>query len=1495
MRRDVIRAVLGRAAAALAFGLAATMACSDQLTEPLVEAAPAAADGFATTGGDRDVLGALYEATDGPNWTKNDNWLTDAPLDAWHGVETDASGRVLELTLDSNGLTGEIPAELGKLANLEWLWLSNNGLTGEIPPELGNLANLRVLNLGANNLTGEIPPELAKLTNLRVLYLGVVNNLTGEIPPELGNLANLTTLHLDSNKLTGEIPSELGNLANLEYLILSHNRLTGVIPPTFSDLPNLSTFDWDQNAGLCAPGTRQFIVFADSLDEQKGPFCHEADAAVLQSVYHSTLGSAWASSDGWLQPGPLADWYGVETDSISGRVSGLDLSQNSLSGELLSNLASLDSLRELRLDGNSQLGGRLWLGMTDLPLRILSYDGTNLCIPVSPAFRMWLRSIPSHSGTGNVCPPLTDRDVLVALYEATGGPNWTTNDNWLTDAPLDAWHGVRTDASGRVQGLNLSDDGLTGEIPAELGGLANLELLYLDHNGLTGEIPAELGNLTDLQRLYLHSNHLTGEIPSELGNLTDLQRLWLHSNHLTGEIPPELGALVKLRYLYLHSNHLTGEIPPELGNLANLKGLILSDNGLTGDIPSSWGKGNLANLEHLHLANNPDLLGALPMEMIFLPLRVLSYAGTDLCTPAHPAFRTWLRSIPSHSGTANECPPDRDVLVALYEATGGPNWTKNDNWLTDAPLDSWHGVETDASRQTVKSGRVTNLSLDDNNLTGEIPSELGNLDYLERLWLDGNGLTGEIPPELGNLDYLLQLYLDGNGLTGEIPPELGNLDYLGYLFLGDNDLTGEIPPELGNLANLKRLWLHGNDLTGEIPSELGNLDYLESLALVDNDLTGEIPPELGNLANLDELVLHGNGLTGKIPSELGDLANLESLALHGNGLTGEIPAELGKLANLERLYLANNGLTGEIPSELGDLANLEHLYLANNGLTGEIPSELGDLANLEHLYLANNPDLFGALPLGNLVKLQELRLDGTEICLPYDSATRRWLRLKWEPHVPVCPPPATATAYIVQSVQKADFPGPPHIPLVAGKPGLLRVFVTAPDAGGAPIPSGLARFYNRNGSTYSVPLSPGDGAIPAVAEIAETNLSLSANAKVPGDVLRPGVEMVVELDPEGTLDPALGIPWRIPATGRTVLSVNTARAFDVTVVPFLLKSKPDSSILAVTDGLTAEDELFELTRRLLPVGPMSVTVHEPVWTSTRNADDLLAQTKLIWEREGKVGYYMGTLPNPTGAAGVAYLAKKIIFSLPRGGTIAHEFGHTMNLRHAPCGNPRNVDPGYPHAGGVAGAWGWDRRSGRLVSSGAKDVMGYCGSEGISDYHYVKASRWRRQTGAGAYYAGPSTRVLLLWGGVGTDTAPFLNPAFVVDGRPSLLEGAGAWRIVGEAEDGRVLFSQRFEMAETADGDGRSSFALALAADLEWADALSRIVLTGPDGSVAMSAGTGPATALLQDPATGRVRGILHDWRESAAGAQPDAGRALLERGLEVQVSSGIPRSDAWRR
>ena len=216
-------------------------------------------------------------------------------------------------------------------------------------------------------------------------------------------------------------------------------------------------------------------------------------------------------------------------------------------------------------------------------------------------------------------------------------------------------------------------------------------------------------------------------------------------------------------------------------------------------------------------------------------------------------------------GFLGDAATDSTALVALYEATDGDNWTNNTHWLSDRPLGDWHRVTIDAD------GRVTELRLYDNQLSGAIPAELGNLTNLTRLWLDRNQLSGAIPAELGNLTNLQDLYLAFNQLSGVIPAELGNLTNLQYLYLRGNQLSGAIPAELGNLTNLQYLSLGFNQLSGAIPAELGNLANLQSLHLDGNQLSGAIPAELGNLANLQYLYLFNNQLSGQIPPELGNL------------------------------------------------------------------------------------------------------------------------------------------------------------------------------------------------------------------------------------------------------------------------------------------------------------------------------------------------------------------------------------------------------------------------------------------------------------------------------------------------------------------------------------------------------------------------------------------------------------------------------------------------
>ena len=185
---------------------------------------------------------------------------------------------------------------------------------------------------------------------------------------------------------------------------------------------------------------------------------------------------------------------------------------------------------------------------------------------------------------------------------------------------------------------------------------------------------------------------------------------------------------------------------------------------------------------------------------------------------------------------------EREALVALYESTGGltwRGWKEDGGWLEGDPCeDAWFDVTCDSV-----TGSVTELNLEYNDLKGTIPTEIGNLQALEKLSLAFNDLTGTIPTEIGNLQSLTGgLSLAFNDLTGTIPTEIGNLQALEGLDLDSNDLTGTIPTEIGNLQSLEGLDLHFNKLFGTIPTEIGNLQALEKLNLDYNDQFGRERP-----------------------------------------------------------------------------------------------------------------------------------------------------------------------------------------------------------------------------------------------------------------------------------------------------------------------------------------------------------------------------------------------------------------------------------------------------------------------------------------------------------------------------------------------------------------------------------------------------------------------------------------------------------------------------
>ena len=1096
----------------------------------------------------------------------------------------------------------------------------------------------------------------------------------------------------------------------------------------------------------------------------------------------------------------------------------------------------------------------------------------------------------------------SDRAALVAFYHAAGGATWSRDDNWLTDAPLRDWHGVRTDRNGRVTHLVLTENGAAGSLPLELGNLSHLVTLDLHRNNLTGQLPRQLGYATGLQRIDLGNNQLSGPIPAMLGRLGSLRHLNVENMWLSGTIPPELGDLAEIRFLNFWHNTLTGSPPPELANLRHVEKLYINDNQLSGTIPSVFT--DLATIEEFHWGSNHGL-----------------------CAPATQDFRAWRRGRDADGPSCDE--NDRAVLKAFYEATGGRDWKRSGGWLNrDLLLSSWEGIGTDSL------GRVEVLDLADNNLTGRLPVALAQLSRMRVLRLGGNPLAGLVPLSLTSLPLREFRYRDTELCESSLPSfqawlasigvhegtdeectQLTERDILRILYeetggenwtrsdnwLTDAPLRSWHGIEMDLRGRIKGVLLEGNNLRGSIPPELGQLEGLVGLQLDYNWLGGSIPPELGDLPILEDLVFVGNLLTGTVPPELANLSKLKYLELADNRLEGSIPPELGRMPRLENLYLDVNRLSGPIPPEIGTLRNLKRLQLGSNGLQGPIPPEVGHLGRLEWLGLAHNPEIAGPLPLDleNLDRLT-LGLAGTGVCIPnelleWSLGRARALR---------CEAIEGSQAYLTQSVQSLSYPAT----LIAGQEAMLRVFVVAEKSTNAGIPPVRATFFVDGAEVHSTEIPGKPASIPTDVVQAEASLDNSAHAMIPAHLIRPGLEMVIEIDPAGTLDPDLVVPKRIPESGRQEVFVRAMPTFDLTVVPFLWEDDPDSLVVELTAEMEADPGGHRLlwdTQYLLPVGDLAFHAHEPVLTSSNDADELLDEVSAIRVIEGGVGRWMASMSGPaTGPWGVAwipgvtsYVRLGIVDQPEEALTIAHELGHNLSLRHAPCGTESTLDRSYPYPDGSTGAWGLDLRPGDplLVPGTVADLMSYCVPAWIGEYNFSKAMTHRLGSEVADGLSAGVEQTILLWGGADADGALSLNPAFAVDAPPALPEAGGDYRITGRGTDGAVLFSLDFEMATAADGDERMGFVFAVPFRSEWADALAEITLSGPSGYATIDRNTDRPAVILRDPDTGQVRAILRGAMTAAAAAADPAAIVPGGNRLEVLMSSGIPDRSAWRR
>ena len=1040
-----------------------------------------------------------------------------------------------------------------------------------------------------------------------------------------------------------------------------------------------------------------------------------------------------------------------------------------------------------------------------------------------------------------------DRAALIAFYNATGGPtHWREAKNWNTSESVDEWHGVSTNPTGFVTSLSLPGNDLSGTLPPELGDLTHLTWLVLDGNELTGSIPPELGNLADLRGLSLDNNELTGSIPPELGNLAALRRLALGNNELTGPIPPELAALTQLTLLDLTGNHLNGTIPAELGALPQLDTLSLGNNELSGSIPAELG--DLSSLR-------------------------------------------WLR-------------------------------------------------------------------LSFNRLNGAVPPELGKLTNLTYLSVSRNELSGPIPPELASLSAVQFLSVSRNNLTGAIPSELGDLTTLRQLLLYDNELTGEIPVSLGNLAELVLLWIHENGLSGPLPEGFGNLMELRDLRVAGNGLSGRLPRGLGQLEALTRIELDGNhDLAGLLPRSMLDLRFLRELSYGATGLCAQIDGEFQKwlrqipdgdrtnceVAQVERHALAGlhevtdgpswenrtawgtdapladwhgvatedgrvvevalpaNGLSGPLPAEIANLLKLTVLDLAANELSGALPGTIAGLRELAELRVGRNVGLEGVLPfaLRHLERVRVLRYDDTGLCASPSPSFQAWYTAIKETAGAICDNAKEVTVsmpmvYLTQSVQTPSG----SVRLVANRDALLRAFVTTEQPGGFFEPEVVAVFTGPEGDdVHRVVMTRHANQIPTEAD--EGDLELSYNAVIPGEIIVPGVEMVVEVDPEGAVPFTAESETRFPRQGSTPLNVVAVSPMQLALVPVITTAEPDTSVLGWVRGISADSPQLGLLKHAFPFAEFSVSPREPYYTS-QNLTTTVGQVALFGEleavraSEGGTGYYYGVVAHLGGAiGGRGQRPGWVSIGVRNPITLAHEVGHNLSLWHAPCGGPAGVDPDFPYPDGSIGVWGYDFRNGSVVPPDrSKDIMTYCGTlPWLSDYFFQQVIDHRAGLAAGVANAGlaasdPPSGVLVLAGGV-VDGELWLEPVFSMRATARFPEVPGPYRIRGTGSDGRSLFSLDF--IPTEDGHGGRHFFFTVPIQADWDDSLERITLTGPEGLAYVDQADERRITVVKDRGTGRIRAILRDWE----GALPNVLGDVAD--LEASMTRGPREAVRLRR